>query len=88
MSFGNNSSNNQEDKNKIASLEKTVKSQQDRIKELEATVSTLSSKLSAYESGTQVVSQTPVQNSGPKLAYWDIRGLAEAIRMQLAFQGV
>ena len=84
--FGNKSSG--DDKNKIAALEKTVQSQQARIKELEAKVSTLTSKLSAYESGGEVVDQAPVSNSGTKLVYWDVRGLGEAIRMQLNFLGV
>lgn len=75
-----------DDKNKIAALEKTVKSQQDRIAELEATVATLTTKLSAYESGGNVVA--PVSNSGTKLVYWDVRGLGQAIRMQLNFLGV
>ena len=76
------------DKQKIASLENTVKTQDAKIKELEATVAALNAKLSAYESGAQVQAQVPVANGGTKLVYWDVRGLGEAIRLQLTYLGV
>ena len=59
-------------------MEKTIQLQKDKIAELEEQVRILTERVNVFEG----------KHSKPVIGYWDVRGLAQPIMMQLTYLGV
>ena len=76
-------------------LEKKVKEQADTIKQMEGTIVELRARIAELEGGNTAVkvpaaalTVPAAELTKPRFGYWDVWGLGQAIRVQLAYQGV